>query len=328
MNADWIKFLTSNSNLLPKSSDIKLSGSQELQNTMTAPADFSILKVSGTDASSFLQGQLTCNISELTETNSFFTAFCNAKGRTVCTLLIIKTGADFLLILPTELFGKVSQKMQMYIMRSEVQLNNVTDELCFIGVNAQTANTLPSMPETDFAVAQNKQIFIKFPLHGNRYLVIASPSQAISLWTDLTKTGFTPCHSNSWGEQDILAGIPWLTQDSSEEYIPQMLNIDKLGGISFNKGCYTGQEIVARTHYLGKAKRELFLAYCENNAEINSRIQIKANNNEQTIGKILSLIAKDGHIKMLIVIPSTDAELNDLRLNNSNQDKITIKDFR
>lgn len=328
MNADWAHFLTSNNRLILDGSETNLPDSQEKHNAMTAPANFSILKVTGTDASTFLQGQLTCNINELTESNSFFTAFCNAKGRTICTLLIIKTGTDFLMILSAELFDKVSQKMQMYIMRSDVQLHNMTNELCLIGVNAQTADTLPSMPKTALAVTQNKQICIKVPLHSNRYLIIASPSQAISQWADLTKTGFMPCHSNTWTEQDISAGIPWLTLETSEVYTPQMLNIDKLGGISFNKGCYTGQEIIARTHYLGKAKRELFLGYCDITAEIDSQTQIIANNSEQTIGKILSLIANGQQIKMLIVMPSADAELNDLMLNNSNRDKISIKDFR
>jgi folate-binding protein YgfZ len=232
------------------------------------------------------------------------------------------------MILPAGLLDKVSQKMQMYIMRSKVQLHDVTDELCLIGINAQTADILPSMPNTAFAVTQNKQIFIKFPLPSNRYLIIASPSQAISLWTDLTKTGFAPGHSNAWTEQNISAGIPWLTLETSEQYIPQMLNIDKLGGISFNKGCYTGQEIIARTHYLGKAKRELFLASCNNTAKIDSQTQIITNNNGQTVGKILSLVESKQLIKMLIVMPSTDAELNDLMLNNSDQDKISIIDFR
>ncbi|NOQ76369.1 MAG: folate-binding protein [Methylococcaceae bacterium] len=330
MNADWIDFLKSNNASFLENSEIGFDDNQQAQtNAITALAHFSTLKITGSDAAAFLQGQLTCNINDLTENNSFFAAFCNAKGQTISTLLILKLSSSFLIVLPTDLIDKVTQKLQMYIMRSDVQMHNLTDELCTIGLNTQTSTTLPSLPETSFAVSQNKQIFIKLPLHSNRYLVISNPQNSISLWSDLTSNaGFTPCNSNTWVDQDISAGIPWLNQATSEKYIPQMLNIDKLGGISFTKGCYTGQEIVARTHYLGKTKRELFLALCNNKTDIPVDTQIFINNSEQTIGKVLSLLTNNQQTKMLTVMQSTDIDLKSLILNNSNQDKISIIDFQ
>ena len=134
--------------------------------------------------------------------------------------------------------------------------------------------------------------------------------------------------SNTWEYQDISAGIPWLTEDSSEEYIPQMLNIDKLGGISFNKGCYTGQEIIARTHYLGKAKRELFLAECNSIALQDNEPLIITNENGQAIGKVLSIQPGTQNYKMLIVIAVTEAKSENLMVNNSNQARINIIDFQ
>ena len=330
MNSDWITFLKSYPSTIIDNSEMENAVSQEIrQDSITALTQFSIIKVAGSEANTFLQGQLTCNINDLTDTNSFFAAFCNAKGRAISTLLIIKDAADYLLILPAELVEKVSKKLQMYIMRSDVQLNDLSHDLCLIGITADSSDILPVESKTPFTVHRNNAIYIKFPAYNNRYLVISQVSQAISIWKSLTKnTGLNICHSNTWVEQDINAGIPWLSSTSSEEYIPQMLNIDKLGGISFNKGCYTGQEIIARTHYLGKSKRELYLANCDTATGITIDNQIITDNSEQVIGKILSLYTNTKQTKMLIVLQSADSELKNLTLNNSNQDKIHIIDFQ
>ena len=105
-----------------------------------------------------------------------------------------------------------------------------------------------------------------------------------------------------------------------------MLNLDKLGGISFNKGCYTGQEIVARTHYLGKAKREMFLAECDVLAppEPNSTIIDDSTGTEQSVGKVLYAQKRQNTCKMLVVLQISDTNAYNLRLKNHNQDKITL----
>ncbi|MFK5949449.1 MAG: folate-binding protein [Methylococcales bacterium] len=329
MNLTWVTFLKSNNRFFPENSTKPLTDSLENNDHLIAALPhLATLQVTGLDANTFLQGQLSCDINELTESKSFFAAFCNAKGRTISTLLIIKRTHDFILLLPVELLEKVSKKLQMYIMRSDVQLNNMQDELCLIGINS--TNTFPEFPQENFAVShKNGAILIKLPLRDNRHLIISPASEAISLWKGLTSnSALVPCHSSLWVEQDISAGIPWLNQENSEEYIPQMLNIDKLGGISYTKGCYTGQEIIARTHYLGKAKRELFLAYCKKAAIISIGTQIITDTNEQIVGKVLSLQSNNYHTKMLVVMHSADTELKNLILNNSNQDKINIIDFQ
>jgi len=332
MNSDWLTFLKSNNALFSKDPVTYTPINDDKEHHLIAAlTHLSTIKVTGSDAKSFLQGQFTCDINELTESKSFFAAFCSAKGRTISTLLVIKRPDDFLLVLPTDLLEKVSKKLQMYIMRSDVQLQNMQNEHCLLAVNAQIPNIFSSpAPQQDFTVQhKDDSTYIKFPLRDNRYLIISTVSEAISLWTDLTTNhALIPCHPSLWIEQDICAGIPWLSQENSEEYIPQMLNIDKLGGISFTKGCYTGQEIIARTHYLGKAKRELLLASCKNSSAIATDTPIITNISEQVIGKVLSLQSNGEQTKMLIVIQSADTELENLILNNSNQDKINTIDFQ
>ena len=330
MNTNWIDFLKANNATFTDNLEIEfLKNQQDTSNTITAIAHLAIIKVTGKDAVQFLQGQLTCNINEITQSNSFFSAFCNAKGRTISTLLILKNADSFLLILPNELVEKVIGKLQMYILRSDVQLSNVTDELCIMGITSNNTALFTQMPETSFAVTNNSEIIIKLPSNENRFLLISSVAIVKSLWTHFIQHhNFSMSNSNSWLYQDISAGLPWLTEDSSEEYIPQMLNIDKLGGISFNKGCYTGQEIIARTHYLGKAKRELFLAECNSIALQDNEPLIITNENGQAIGKVLSIQPGTQNYKMLIVIAVTEAKSENLMVNNSNQARINIIDFQ
>ncbi len=330
MNSDWIDFLTANNVTLIDDSNIKFPDDLQVgKNTITAIPNIGTLKVTGTDATQFLQGQFTCNINELTESNSFFTAFCNAKGRTISTLLILKNNDSFLLVLPVELINVVSKKLQMYVLRSDVQLHNTENELCLVGITISEKQLLPSLPDTDFDVTHNTEIAVKFPANNHRYLIISSVQQAITHWTQLTQEqDFIITNSTHWNYQDISAGIPWLTLTSSEEYIPQMLNIDKLGGISFNKGCYTGQEIIARTHYLGKAKRELFLAECEITAMLGSESKIISSQIQNLSGKIISFQNNQQKIRLLAVIPSANAELKTLQLNNLDQTRINIIDFQ
>jgi folate-binding protein YgfZ len=153
---------------------------------------------------------------------------------------------------------------------------------------------------------------------SKRSLLIADVNQAIAVWSEYRAQGFQASNSAHWQTLDILSGIPWLTLATSEEFIPQMLNLDKLGGISLTKGCYTGQEIVARTHYLGKAKRGLFVAACQTATPVANASVIDANG--QVVGNVVS--AQDD--KLLIVLQLADTDTSHLRLKDYNQAPVTL----
>ena len=321
MNENWIDFLKSHGATVTPTLDVTFPNSQaSVTPSITPITHLTLLKVTGGDAAQFLQGQLTCNINDLTGTNSFFAAFCSAKGRVISTLLIFKQDDSYLVILPNELVNKVTKKLQMYIMRSDVQITNISHDYCLIGLTTEDANLLPSLPNTQFAVSQSA---IKLPSNTHRYLMFYTQEDACTQWDTLINNHqATPVNSDNALYQDISSGLPWLTQASSEEHIPQMLNIDKLGGISFNKGCYTGQEIVARTHYLGKAKRQLFIAECLGSIEADS--QIINSDNEQTVGKIISFQSIGETTRMLVVMPNEGVDLDHLIINNPAKNKVTV----
>lgn len=327
MNKDWIDFLKSNNATISPELEITFpENQQESEHTVTPITHLSVLKITGTDAAQFLQGQLTCNINNLSESTSFYSAYCNAKGRTITTLLIYKKKDAYFIVLPIDLTDKVITKLRMYILRSAVKIQNMTDELCLIGLTSPNASILPSLPKSQFEISQST---INLSSQNNRYLIINPETETSALWTQLIQNdNVTAVNSSTWKFQDISEGIPWLNLATSEEYIPQMLNIDKLGGISFDKGCYTGQEIVARTHYLGKAKRELFLAECHPTAMLEGSIQRVMNNSEQAIGKVLSTQSNDKITRILTVMQNSDTELQNLTLDTPNKDKINLIDFQ
>ncbi len=330
MNQNWKNFLLSQHATFESDTDITFPAIvDDNDETIYPVAHLAVLTVSGKDAAKLLQGQVTCDVNELTDTKSCLGALCNPKGRAITTFLLIKTGDVFLVILPEELLETVKKRLQMYILRSAVTITDSSDQLCLIGLS-----TKKMQAESLFNTSQQDNITVNFSTTQNRYLVIADTDKAIALWSDrVDNLKFKPKNSDQWRYLDILSGIPWLTTETSEEFIPQMLNLDQLGGISYNKGCYTGQEIVARTHYLGKTKRALFLAECESTTlpAPNSAIIDNSTDTEHSIGKVLlaqhaQITAKIAAtaVKMLIVLQVSDSDIYNLSLNDSHQTKITL----
>jgi len=321
MNPDWKNWLLAEHATFEKDTDIVFPSPEHEGDQRIYPiAHLGVLTVAGSDAAKFLQGQITCNINDITDIKSSLGAMCNPKGRAITTFLLVKNADAFLMILPQELLPSVQKRLQMYVLRSDVSLTDSSDDLCLIGLSYGAA--LPG-ESPDFATGREENIVINFQ---NRSLIIVKADNARKFWSEQIESGFQPDDSAQWRYLDIISGIPWLTAATSEEFIPQMLNLDKLGGISFNKGCYTGQEIVARTHYLGKAKREMFVAECETLAspEPNSIIVDEGADTEQGIGKVLCAQNRKNSCKMLIVLHVSDTNTYNLRLKDYNQDKVTL----
>jgi|CXWL01.1.fsa_nt_gi folate-binding protein YgfZ len=324
MNQSWKKFLVNANASFENNNQIVFpADGNESLNRIYPVTDLAVLSVSGKDAAKFLQGQMTCNVNDITETLSGFSAFCTPKGRVITTFLLIKIQHKFLLIMPAELMETVKKRLQMYVLRSDVVITDHSDDYCLIGTRFRDTAT-SNAPL--FSTSQPEQGMVTVSLPNNRYLTIAETSKAITYWSDrVGDQQFKPDNSGQWSYLDVISGIPWLNTQTSEEFIPQMLNLDKLGGISFNKGCYTGQEIVARTHYLGKAKREMFLAECivSTPPEPNAAI-INDTGTEEVVGRVLQAQNQKNSCKMLVVLQLSDSNTYNLKLNNPDQNKITL----
>ena len=326
MNTHWKTFLSARHALVNgdnrKTFPLAENSSYDAAYPLTHLA---VLRISGKDAANLLQGQTTCNINDINEQASKFAAICNPKGRTIATFLLVKNAADFLMVLPAELAETIRKRLTMYVLRSDAKIQDADDEFCLMGLT-QTGKPVPpftsSLGETG--------LIVNFPGTQTRKLVIAEIKNATRLWAehvDIKK--FYQANSEDWRYLDIISGIPWVTSAASEEFIPQMLNLDKLGGISFNKGCYTGQEIVARTHYLGKVKRELFLAECQTATAPppNTAIINRASGEGEIVGNVLQSIQNGRHCTLQIVLQTTDTDFKRLGLREDDQSQLTIIPF-
>ena len=314
MNLQWQNFLLAEQAAFEDANRSVFSEKNTGQLRIYPISHLGVLSVSGKDAAKLLQGQATCNVFEVTEKQGRFGAFCNPKGRAIATFLLAKQGGDYLLVLPLELLEPIKTRLQKYVLRSDVTLADRSSDLCLLGVSRNEAEAGPLF------AASSDQAVVSIALGStpSRSLMITDVENAIKLWTDhLTRQGYAPGNSEDWRLFDLLSGIPWLSQATSEEHVPQMLNLDKLDGISFTKGCYTGQEIVARTHYLGKAKRALFLAECmlatapRPNAEILDR-----NGGDQNRGQVLAAISHDDRCHLLAVLLISENGDYDLMLKD------------
>lgn len=267
--------------------------------------ELSVLTVSGADATSFLQGQVTLNVTQLNEQQAGLGAICTPNGRVSAIFLLIKHQDTWLMIVPSEQKDSIKTRLSRFILRAKVSIND-DDNYCLIGLNpnlvAQTSN---------YQVTEVAPLTVTW---FNRTIIVATLEQAQSIWQASIQKGYIPTCYTVWHYLDITDGVPWLNADTAETYIPQMLNLELLGALSFDKGCYTGQEIIARTHYLGKAKRRLLLAEInspqppEVNTAVLDELSVSSlETGENSAGKVLSACRLGSSCRLLIVLAYSDS---------------------
>lgn len=235
-------------------------------NILADLSHLSLLQVSGDDAISFLQGQITNDIKLLNGSNSQYAGYCNPKGRLLALFLAYRHAGDFFLQVNASVAETIAKRLRMYVLRSKVTITDVSELTVRIGVAGKNVTTVlntlfPQIPLQPHEYATSSHgILLRLPGTHPRYEIIAHADSASALWTQL-KQQLKPVGKPCWEWLEIQAGIPDIVPATQEEFVPQMVNLDALGGINYKKGCYTGQEIVARTHYLGKVKRRTQLAH-------------------------------------------------------------------
>jgi folate-binding protein YgfZ len=233
---------------------------------MAPLADMGLIRVGGVDSATFLHNLVTNDINGITPGGARFAGLCTAKGRLLALLLIWRDGDDFLLMLPREILPPILKKLSMYLLRAKVKLSDATAERALIGYStagaASPASTIgesaASLPRFGVAAVDGGQAI---RLDDTRWLLSLDPATAVSQWPQLAVTA-RPVGLAAWQWLEIAAGQPRVVAATQEAFVPQMLNMElpAVAGVSFSKGCYPGQEIVARTQYLGKVKRRAYRA--------------------------------------------------------------------
>lgn len=225
-----------------------------------------LLEISGADAVTFLQGQVTNDVKLLTGTNAHYSAYCNQKGRMLALFLAFAHYDHLHLQFNRELLEPIMKRLKMYVMRSKVEIKDVSDSIVKFGIDGLEAaqilaSSLAKTPSQVYElITLDNATILKLPsANGERFEIFTDATNAPLIW-DTLKSHSKVVEKSHWDWLEIQAGIPDIELKTQEQFVPQMLNLDILNGINFKKGCYTGQEIVARTHYLGSVKRRTYLA--------------------------------------------------------------------
>lgn len=222
-----------------------------------------LIACTGDDAGDFLHNQLTSDVRHLADGAAQPAAWCTAKGRMLASCFLLRSGNTYTLRLAADLAPAIAKRLRIYVLRSKVKVEESAAgaERILLGLAgaqseaALTAAGLP-IPAADLALASFATGWV-LRLAADRYEIGVDVAAAPAVWQSLASVA-RPAGSPVWRWLDIRSGWPLVTAATSEEFVPQMADFDQIGGVSFKKGCYPGQEVIARTHYLGKIKRHLF----------------------------------------------------------------------
>ncbi|MDC1528601.1 hypothetical protein N8600_06050 [Gammaproteobacteria bacterium] len=242
---------------------------QSMQNFHVPLDSLELLQISGEDSGKFLQGQLTCDLDGFASGSCQLGAACNNKGRVYANFRLLKLGDDFFLSMQPGVLEIAMQTLQKYIPFYKAQMSDASHRFKRFGLAGNQAaellkNIVPALPEKNCSTNVDGNIFINISDNLPRYELWLDDSNSADIQARI-KT-LPRQEKSAWDILDLEAGILLIQDSESTLYTPEELNLDLAGFISFNKGCYTGQEIVARMHFRGKANKRLFLASFETDA--------------------------------------------------------------
>jgi len=211
---------------------------------------FGLIRFFGAEAQTFLHDQLTCDVAALESGKSTYGSYCNPKGRVLATFLLWRSGEDYFMQLPSPLREPIQKQLSKYNLRAKVKTSDASPEWVLVGVAGKGAAGLVQR------VASGETAIY---LPGERYEIAVSREKAPAIVAALASDA-EMASPEYWDWLDIRAGVPVILPATQEAFVPQMLNLDLIGGVSLTKGCYPGQEIVARMHYRGTLKQRMYLA--------------------------------------------------------------------
>jgi len=277
-------------------------------------SELSWLRIRGDDADSFLQGQLSNDLRKLTAQEAQLSSYNSPKGRMLAVLFLVRAGTDILIELPRSIADATLARLKMFVLRSKVTIAKADDldALALIGDDAPAtlaAHGLP-VPDTARQCRQSASALIVVRRLGSpaRFTLIGPRDAIAALRAQLPHAMDA---ADGWRRADIESGIPVVLPETRDHFVAQMANLDLLGGISFDKGCYTGQEIVARLHYLGQLKRRMFVARIDGPVPP-SGSAVHADGDSQATGEIVDAVAdRDGALATVVLqLAARDAALS------------------
>jgi folate-binding protein YgfZ len=272
---------------------------------------FKAISLAGEEQAKYLQGQVTCDVNSLAQEKLLIGAHCNAKGKVFSSFRLIERNGEYLLLQPTSSIEQSLAELKKFGVFAKVEISQTTalDYLAIAGNKsaAKMAALFTQVPDTLTPVIQEQDTTLVYVAGKvNRYLIIDNKDNLAKL---SAKFDFPIFSDSVWQLLEISEGFPVLSKQYIAEYVPQMLNLQAIHGISFTKGCYLGQETVARMQYLGKNKRALFAlhgnAVIANTGEV---IEKKLGDNWRKAGDVLAVYQADNKQTYIQAILANDIE--------------------
>lgn len=274
LSQEWVEFLKTQNAEFDDNGRVTSFGSPEIEHylikhgpVVTSLSHQALLKISGSDAFDFLQGQLTADLKEVSENKVQYSAYCDPQGNVLAIFLVFKYQGDFYLSYDYSLRDTVQKRLSMFVLRSDVKISQVANELTHIGfagefadldiqrrLNTKVKDVYESGLIDDPEMADI--IVIKVPGPYHKYELFGPAQQIQHAWQQI-RINSDVTNVNDWKLLNIAAAVPEVNDKLSGQFTAQFLNLDKFNAISFQKGCFPGQEIIARIHYRGKITKRM-----------------------------------------------------------------------
>ena len=287
--------------------------------TLYPPEGMGLLVFTGEDAPGFLHGQLSCDVSIVSNGKSTYGSYCTPQGRVLATFLLWSSGGRYFMQLPVSLCAPTRKRLSMYILRAKVKADDAGSDHALYGIAGDGAAhaieaVFGGVPATAHDTLHvNESTVIR--LAPDRFQIILSPASRTAAYEALRRHAGEGSAA-AWQLLDIHAGIPWITPATQEQFVPQMVNLDLIGAVSFAKGCYPGQEIVARMHYRGQLKQRMYRAHVatEDIVQAGDRLY-SADMAGQSTGMVVNAMpaASQGY-EVLAVIQKSSVEAGEVHL--------------
>jgi folate-binding protein YgfZ len=339
MKSEWKEFLLDSGAVFPDDTIAHFGNPQRelevaLGGLVFADLEYlGVIAAHGPDAGEFLQSQLGNDIHDLDEHSSQLNSYCTPKGRILGLMRVFQQDDIYYLRLPADSLEAVLQRLRMFVMRANVTLEDVSGNFLRIGVSGKDApeevsSAAGACPGQVNGISRSgKLTVLRVPGIQPRYEVFASSLQAARDFWDAMNVRGAPVGEPAWRLLEIQSGIPSVFASTAELFVPQMVNLQLLHGISFKKGCYPGQEIVARMQYLGTLKRRMYLGIIQHDSLASPGDELfSASDYTQPVGRIVdSQPHPDGGQLALAVLQIKSADAADVFLGSASGPGFTLQ---
>ncbi|RYU62053.1 folate-binding protein [Methylolobus aquaticus] len=292
---------------------------------------FGLIAVEGPEAGQFLGSLFTGDVRLVSPTQGQFTSWCDGKGRMLATFWLFMRGNTYFLLLPMALLPTTVSRLKQFLLRTKATISDASDTLARVGLSGAGVAAALGSAGIDAAAARGSTfdldectVVALGPAPQPRWLAVG-PAGALDSVCSGRFPAAQPIDDAAWSLLDIRAGIPLLLPETSGEFIPQMVDLEALGGLSFKKGCYPGQEVVARLHYRGQLKRRMVLAMVPVDPAPPPGAKLYGPGTSESIGMVLAAAPTGpGQAAMLAVVVIEQLEQGDIRLHNAEGPRLTV----